>query len=273
MFAAALVIHGGAGPLPSPQRQEALQAALQEIAEATWPMLQAGASALEAAVEAVAQLEDHPIFNAGTGGKLQRDGVARLSASLMCGHSSRFSAVINAEELRNPIRLCLPLLEQRDRVLCGAGAQALARELGFPAWDPRTEGSVAEWRRQLEGQTGTVGAVALDQRGRLAAATSTGGRGMERPGRVSDTGTVAANYASAEVAVSMTGVGEHIMDGGMAVRLVTLVEAGMGLEQAANALLEGMARRQWQAGFIALGRDGAIQARSSTPWLGHAVRR
>jgi L-asparaginase len=96
---------------------------------------------------------------------------------------------------------------------------------------------------------------------------------MERPGRVSDTGTVAANYATAEAAVSMTGVGEHIMDGGMAVRLVTLVEAGMGLEQAAEALLEGMARRQWQAGFIALGRDGAIQARFSTPWLGHAVRR
>ncbi len=258
-----LLIHGGAGRAANPDRAAEIHAAVQRIVAEAWPALRAG-GALEAVVEAVRRLEDDPRFNAGTGSKLQRDGAARLSASLMDGARERFSGVVNVEGLLNPIALCRGLLEDADRVLMGEGALARARELGLREGDVRTERALAAWRAAAEGQTGTVGAVAVDADGRLAAATSTGGRGFERVGRVSDSCTIAGNYATAAAAVSCTGVGEHIVDGGLAARLVGAVEAGRGLEQAADALIARMNTRGWEAGFIAVDRAGGFVARRTT---------
>lgn len=208
----ALILHGGFTENPEIWRarlasqQEGLLAALQ----AAWDR---GGSALEMAVEAVRLLEDDPRFNAGTGSKLQTDGVARMSAALMDGSLRRFSGVINIERVQNPILVAWKLQSEKFTVLGGKPATVWAREHGFGDYDPVIPA------RQLD-KSGTVGACALDEEGRLAAATSTGGRGKETVGRVSDSATVAGNYADARGAVSCTGLGEEIVDEALAARLV-----------------------------------------------------
>jgi L-asparaginase len=256
-----LIIHGGAGRHPGGERLALLKAHLARIARQVHPQLSAGMGAVEAVVEANRLLEDCPEFNAGTGSKLQCDGAARLSASLMDGPNERFAGVVNIEGTKNPILLAKALLGERDRTLCGEGARARALELGLEQADVRTPGSIARWE---EGKTGTVGAVAVDLQGRIAAGTSTGGRGMERVGRVSDSCTVAGNFATAAAGVSCTGIGEDIVDGALAVRLVTAVDAGLSLEEAAAQLVTRMRGRGWKAGLIALDAHGLWAAIHTT---------
>ena len=231
---------------------------------------------MEAVVAAVSALESDALFNAGTGAKLQADGRARLSASLMDGPTERFAGVINVEGLLHPIQLARHLLDDDARVLDGEGALARARELGLQEGDVRTPQSIAEWEDARGagtiGRGGTVGAVALDSAGRLAAATSTGGRGMERPGRVSDSATPAGTFASPRAAVSCTGWGEQILGGGLAVRVVQSVEHGADAHTAAQGLLMHMLDRDWQAGFIALDADGTWSVAHTTPVMAWHIR-
>lgn len=271
-----LLIHGGAGSIPEDGRARQMAASLRRIAAQGYAVLAGGGSALDAAVNAVRLLEDDPLFNAGTGSKLQIDGRARMSAAVMDGASERFAGVVNIEELANPILLSRALLDDDARVLAGPGALARARELGLPEKDVRTAERIAAWEARMkggdpdpsqQGRTGTVGAVALDLRGDLAAATSTGGRGYEAVGRVSDTPTVAATYANSHAAVSLTGVGEHIVDGALGARLVAMVEGGLSLEQAQERLLAHMHRRRWEAGLIAVDARGDWIAGNSTPGM------
>ncbi|MEE2750694.1 MAG: isoaspartyl peptidase/L-asparaginase [Myxococcota bacterium] len=258
-----LLIHGGAGRLRSEERQAAIAEALTAISQAAWPTLTA-AGARAAVVHAVQLLEDNPLFNAGLGSKLQVDGAARLSASLCDGTRQRFSGVVNVEGLANPILLCRQLLEERDRVLAGEGALQRARELGLRTADMRTEEAIENWKQGLEGHTGTVGAVAVDSAGQVAAASSTGGRGLERQGRVSDSCTVAGNYANRTAAITTTGVGEDIIDGALAVRLAESTRRGEALDQAADELIQEMESREWKAGFIGLDTQGGWVARHTT---------
>ena len=259
-----LIIHGGAGPHPSAERQALLKEHLARIAQTVHAQLTEGTPALDAVVEANRLLEDCPEFNAGTGSKLQSDGAARLSASLMDGTTERFAGVVNIEGTKNPILLTQALLSERDRTLCGEGARTRALELGLEQADVRTPASIARWKAAQEGETGTVGAVAVDLQGRIAAGTSTGGRGMERVGRVSDSCTVAGNFATAAAGVSCTGIGEDIVDGALAVRLVAGVDAGLSLEDAAAGLVARMRERGWTAGLIALDTHGLWAAIHTT---------
>lgn len=260
-----ILIHAGAGRALDPARAERVHLHLEALALRLHADLQAGAEALDTVVNAVRSMEDHPDMNAGLGSKLQIDGRARLSAALMDGVDERFAGVVNVEGLLNPILLARALLDDDSRVLAGEGALARARELGLPEGDVRTAERLAEWEAGLPGLSGTVGAVALDAEGRLAAATSTGGRGMEAVGRVSDTPTVAATYANGTAAVSLTGVGEQIVDGAIAARLVALVEAGLDLTAARDRLVAQMRRRGWMAGFIAVDRQGEAVHAFTTP--------
>ncbi|MCK6505415.1 isoaspartyl peptidase/L-asparaginase [Myxococcota bacterium] len=268
-----LILHGGAGAAISPDRAVALATALAALARDGQATLAAGGSALDAVVRAVRGLEDDPRFNAGTGSKLQADGAARLSAAVMDGHAARFGGVVNVEGLLNPVLLARALMDEDSRVLAGAGALERARQLGLAEGEVRTAERLAEWQQAVAAAgspplgTGTVGAVALDLHGHLAAATSTGGRGMERPGRVSDTPTVAATFAGDLAAASLTGVGEHIVEGALAARLVTLVQAGRPLHQVRDELLSAMVHRGWQAGFVALDAQGAWATAHSTPGM------
>lgn len=266
-----ILIHGGAGLLRSEERQAAIAQALSSISEAAWPTLCA-AGARAAVVHAVQLLEDNPLFNAGLGSKLQADGVARLSASLCDGTRQRFSGVVNVEGLANPILLCRQLLEEKDRVLAGEGALQRGIELGLRTGDMRTEEAIAAWKRGLEGQTGTVGAVAVDSAGQVAAASSTGGRGLEQQGRVSDSCTVAGNYANRTSAITTTGVGEDIIDGALAVRLAESSRRGESLEAAGDELIKEMEAREWKAGFIGLDTQGSWVAKHTTEALYWWVR-
>lgn len=202
-----LILHGGLSPDPAPDpdlSRRRLQA-LERVRDHAWETLRV--SATDAVVQAVMDLEDDPLFNAGTGSKLQADGRARLSAALMDGWRRRFSGVINVERVRHPIAVARLLQEEDFRVLAGEAATAWARARGFEDHDPITAERWREWEDGLRGRSGTVGACAVDAAGRTAAATSTGGRGMETVGRVSDSATVAGNYAMEDAAVSCTGVG------------------------------------------------------------------
>jgi L-asparaginase len=268
-----LLIHGGAGSLR--QKGEAalsLHRSLQRILDDAYAILAKGGSARQAAVRAAQLLEDDPRFNAGLGSKLQADGKARLSASLMDGDALRFSGVINVEGVRNPILLAKHLAHDPFRVLATEGAKKRARELRLEFRSAVTPEQRKRYRSGLKGKTGTIGAVALDKKGRLAAATSTGGRGMERPGRVSDSPTVAGNYANKKAAVSTTGVGEEIVDFALAAKLCLRVEDGMSLSSAFAKSFREARRRGLQFGAIGLAKDGSFVAETTTSFMSWGMK-
>ena len=263
-----ILIHGGAGAAGTPERRADLHAFLEALALRYHAALLDGGSAVDVVVEAVRDLEDDPRFNAGLGARLQEDGEARLSASLMDGARHRFSGVVNCIGLAHPIELARHLQEADSRVLASAGALARARALGLEERDARTPERLEAWRRDREhGRHGTVGAVALDREGRVAAATSTGGRGGEEVGRVSDSCTVSGTFASEAAACSATGVGEEINEAGLAVRLVQGVEMGASALEAANRVRARMVMQSCDAGFIAVDAHGGWAAARTSEWM------
>jgi L-asparaginase len=274
-----LVIHSGAGRfIEGRLKTERVRESLNRIAEEAFRRLRKG-SALDCVVWAVTELENDPQFNAATGGKPQSDGMIRLSASVMDGFAQRFAGVSVIEQVRNPVQVSQLLLEEKDRVLAGEGAKAYARRRGFAAYDPMTEEAWAEWKRKSEARgkppeqgTGTVGAVAVDLSGHCAAATSTGGKGMELPGRVSHTSTVAGNYASPRAAVSATGVGEEITDLALAVRIVTRADDGHSLEKAFSKTFRELRRQKVRAGAIGVDWRGHVCVEKTTECILHAIR-
>ncbi|MBI3320432.1 MAG: isoaspartyl peptidase/L-asparaginase [Candidatus Omnitrophica bacterium] len=132
-----LVIHGGTGNRPDDKRLARIRQRLRAICRAAYGHLQHHA-ALDSVIYAVSLLEDDPLFNAGTGSSLQRDGKVRMSASVMDGDRLRFSAVLNIERVKNPVLVAKALLESSDRIVAGSHATSLARRLGFPVWNPVT---------------------------------------------------------------------------------------------------------------------------------------
>jgi beta-aspartyl-peptidase (threonine type) len=288
----ALIVHGGCGTPPKGE-EEPRQQACERAAEDGWKVLQGGGSALDAAEAAVRRLEDEPLLNAGTGSYLQADGVARMDASVMTS-DGRAGAVAQLPGLRHPVRLARYLLEQDAHVmLCGPEAQKLALQLGHERAVGATPGKIQYWAERLDAgcvrldyaamgeawkrenpRLGTVGCVALDPQGRLAAATSTGGTGQCYPGRIGDSPIIGAGtYCTPRVGVSMTGVGERIMVLLSAKRLCDLVADGRPLEQAAQAVIaEVQAAHSW-AGVIALAADGTMADFRNTSFMAVARRR
>jgi len=275
-----LIIHGGAGSsLKSKGGVEAVRKSLYPIVEEVYALLQSGASANQAVVLGCQMLEDDPCFNAGTGSVLQSDGQIRMSASLMDGKNQSFSGVINVSRVRNPIDLAQFLQTSPDRVLSDYGSAELARELQIPSYNGLTEVRLQEWiqerqdnfKRTMAGvvaeqdlistssaRRGTIGVVALDKYGRLSAGTSTGGKGFERIGRVSDSAMPAGNYATQYAAVSCTGIGEDIIDECLAARIVVRVTDGMSLNEAMQRTFKEASERNRDFGAIALDANGAI---------------
>lgn len=272
-----LIIHGGAGSsLQGKGGVAAVRQSLYQVLGQVYPMLEAGATAKEAVVYGCRLLEDDPRFNAGTGSVLQSDGQIRMSASLMDGSTQKFSGVINVSRLKNPIDLAQFLQGSPDRVLSDYGAAHLLRELNIPIYDPLTDLRLSEWVEErkdnfsrtmanvvAENQTseagrGTIGVVALDRDGRLAAGTSTGGKGFERIGRVSDSAMPAGNYANPHAAVSCTGIGEDIIDECLAARIVIRVTDGLSLKQAFERSFAESHEHRRDLGAIGIDATGAI---------------
>lgn len=255
-----LLIHGGAGSCRD--RAELLElrrATIADLIARIWPKLLGGASAVEVASQAVAALEECPHFNAGRGGCLQSDGLVRLSASLMDGKKQKFSAVALATHMIHPSRLAYALQEKEQSVVGPLGAQLLARELGIPPENPIAPYQVEQWLLHLERrgkEGGTVGAVVLDREGSLAAATSTGGTEGNVPERMSDSATVAGNYASPYAAISCTGAGEEIVNDGLAVRIETRVRDGCSVIEASGLAMQEAKGRGRSYGWIGIDRSG-----------------
>jgi L-asparaginase len=265
-----LIIHGGffSESLTNQEIKKAKQDALTEIVKLGHKYLQSH-TAVETVVYAVALLEDSELFNAGTGSQIQSDGKIRLSASLMDGKSMKFSGVINIEDVKNPICIAEKLLGYDDRVLSGQGAQHFARENGFNHYNPETPQRRKEYEKKLSDsiRLGTVGCVALDVYGHLAAATSTGGKGFEIPGRVSDSATTAGNYANACAAISCTGVGEDIVSGAVASNIVTRVTDGMPLQVATEKTLNELKPFDGFAGVIGISASGEFYHADTHPYM------
>ena len=261
-----LLIHGGAGNRSAPKRLAQVRRSLRAICLEAYEYLRTH-SAFESVAFAVRQLEDDPLFNAGTGSFLQRDGRVRMSASIMDGCSRRFASVLNIEQVKNPILVAKTLLRERDRSLAGPWATRFAQSLGFPTGGLITPTRLRQWQQQRQQDHGTVGAVALDGAGRLAAATSTGGKGCERPGRVSDSGLPVGTYADEHAAISCTGIGEDIMDEGLAIRLAHEVRHVTTVTRAFFSIFQGCRAAHRRAGAIGLDRHGQWAWSTTLPLL------
>ena len=266
----AIALHGGAGTI-DPERtsvadyEAALEAALAEGER----MLRDGGAALEVVQAVVVRLEDDPLFNAGRGAVLNSDGLHELDAALMDGRTLAAGAVAGVRNVRNPILLARRVLESSQHVLLtGAGADAFAREQGIPRAPQdyfTTERRLQQWRdARRSGSTpagmATVGAVALDRYGNLAAATSTGGLVNKRWGRVGDVPLIGAGtYAdNRTVAVSCTGKGEEFIRRAIAHDLSARIgHGGQSLAEAATDLIDEVLA-PGDGGLIAVDRLGQI---------------
>lgn len=262
-----IIIHGGffTESSTSDDTKRAKQDALRRIVTSSFDYLKTH-SALETVVFAVSQLEDDELFNAGTGSQIQSDGKIRMSASIMDGVSKKMSGVINIEDVKNPIFVAQKLLDFEDKVLGGEGATEFARANGFDYFSTETAQRRNEYLEKLGSKgRGTVGCVALDSEGRLAAATSTGGKGFEMPGRISDSATVAGNYANEHCAASLTGVGEDIVSGAVAAKIVTRVTDGFAIQEAFAKTFGELTPFDGFAGAIAIDKEGNIFHQDSHP--------
>lgn len=308
----AIIVHGGAGSYVQTTTQAQRAARGLAISSAAESGLQAllADGPCAAVLAAVTDMEADERFNAGYGSRLQKDGRARLSAAIMNGSRLRSSAVYNVEQCRYPSRLAAVLQDRGDRNLDGTGAMALMAELGWMPEDVRSPSAIARWEALVAGidvvdresaiggaaesalvaardagapvpedllppsdrRYGTVGAVAAGPDGALWACTSTGGRGHEAVGRVSDSPTPTGNYACASVGLSATGFGEQILDLNVCGRIATRLLDGASLEDALRRTFGEVAAHGGLLGVIALTADGVVGYAHSTEACGIAWR-
>ena len=262
-----IIIHGGFFSESSTniETKVAKQEALLRIVKASYEYLQTH-SALEAVVFAVSMLEDDALFNAGIGSQIQSDGNIRMSAALMNGETQKMSGVINIENVKNPIQVAEVLMKEDDRILGGSGATNYARQHGFEEFSTEIPQRRTEYEAKVKSLgLGTVGCVALDAAGKIAVATSTGGKGFELVGRISDSATVAGNYANQFCGVSLTGVGEDIVSNATATKIVTRVTDGFSLQDAFAKTFEELLPFDGFAGAIAIDSKGNVFHQDSHP--------
>jgi beta-aspartyl-peptidase (threonine type) len=259
------------------------RAGCRRAVEAGLAVLGGGGSAMDAVFAAVRVLEDEPTFNAGLGSALTRDRTVECDAAIMDGTTRRIGAVAAMRDAGQAIAIARAVLDDGEHVLlCGEGAWAFARERGFRPVDGLvTARSERRWeaahaRRQSAGSGGTVGACAVDARGQVAAATSTGGITYKRPGRIGDTPLAGCGtYADGEGgAASATGIGEAIIRGTMTRVCVDAMRAGASATRAAWASVDELARvTGGTAGIIACDARGGLGAALSTATLSFGAGR
>lgn len=285
-----IAIHAGAGAIAraelSAVREFEIREALEAALEAGWKVLNADGASLDAVEQAVRVLEDCPLFNAGCGAVFNADGEIELDACIMAGHSLRAGAVAGVRSVRNPVSLARAVMEHTPHVLlAGAGAEAFARSRGLDPVPPIYFQTI-ERRQALErvragaaagdkDRHGTVGAVALDWGGDLAAATSTGGVTNKRQGRIGDSPIVGAGtYADQRVAVSCTGDGEVFLRCNAAFRVSALMDlAGTTATQAARRTLALVKRLGGSGGLIAIDKSGAVTMPFNSEGMYRGIRR
>jgi len=281
----ALVVHGGAWSIP-PGEQEAHRAGCAAAAARGRDVLLKGGSALDAVEAAILAMEDDPTFDAGTGSVLVADGSVELDAGLMDGASLKVGAVAAVKRFKNPISVARRVLEASPHhLLVGPGAEAFAEAQGFLPVDnkslivPREQASYEAFLRGQRttadsfGPFDTVGAVALDNEGHLAAGNSTGGVAFSLPGRVGDAPLPGVGYSADDRlgGVACTGWGEHILRVGLAMRAMQGLERGLPPQEAASTAVAYLLERvEGRAGLIVLDSQGGVGLAHSTECLAHA---
>ena len=284
----ALAIHGGAGVMErsrfTPEIERQYRAALEAARAAGGKVLSAGGGSLDAVVAAVTVMEDDPLFNAGRGAVFTADGRNELDAAVMDGATLRAGAVAVLTTVQNPVQLARVVMQRTPHVLlAGPAAESIAHTAGLAMVPASYFFTERRWqalqRVKASGQTasiteaekhGTVGAVALDRQGDLAAATSTGGRNNKLPGRISDSALIGAGtYASnATAAISCTGDGDYFIRAAAAHTVSALMElSGWGVERAAEHAIRAVAQLGGSGGLIAIDRRGGIAMPFDTPGM------
>ena len=270
-----LAIHGGAGDLaPNAGPQPEHRAALQRIAEEGHALLLKGGSALDAVTLLVQRLEDCPLFNAGVGAVLNRDGVAELDAAIMDGRDRSCGSVTGVTRAKSPVHLARAIMERSPHVMfAGFGADQVNRELGLEEVTPDYFVTEERFHQLKEAHKtgaivldhdsafGTVGAVARDSKGHLAAATSTGGLTNKHPGRIGDTPIIGAGtYADDRtLAVSCTGTGEAFIRSGFCHALhFKLLHGVSDVQRATQEGLDEIRQFKGRGGCIAIDREGRL---------------
>ena len=273
---ATLVIHGGAGVIRAEDRENYL-AGLSAARDAGFAALAAGEDALSAILVTVMIMENNALaFNAGTGGSPNRDGVVECDAAVMAGWDRSVGAVAAVTNAKNPVLLADKVrLETPHVFLVGTGAEALVERPtnNRDLLTERTQKAWLEWREKNTApmSSATVGAVALDNEGRLAAATSTGGVLGKWPGRVGDSPLIGAGtYADAHIAISCTGKGEAFTRAVTAKSLATRLHYEKDLESAVQAALEEVRTLEGTGGLISLTVDGEVCVGFNTPNMAYA---
>ncbi len=275
-----IAIHGGAGTIlkssMTPQLQTQYEQGLKDALHAGFTILEGGGNSLDAVEAAVIFLENFPLFNAGKGSVFNHEGLHEMDASIMCGKSGKAGAACGVHNIKNPVRLAKEIMEHSEHVLLsGSGAEAFAKtrnldfedagyfynELRHQQWQE----ALKEDRVQLdhsEKKFGTVGAVALDAAGNLAAATSTGGMTNKKFGRIGDSPIIGAGtYANnATCAISCTGHGELFMRAVVAHDVSCLMEyKGLSLSEACNIVVhEKLVKIKGEGGLIAVDAKGNV---------------
>ncbi len=279
-----LVIHGGAGALPKAQMTPALEKQYRDTLEAALKAGHAKSTSLDAVEAAIGVLEDSPLFNAGKGAVFNRDGRHEMNASIMEGKTKKAGAVAGLTRIKNPISAARLVMEKSEHVfMIGEGLERFAHEQGMPlvsplyfhtdtAWKYLKEVEAARKKKQQAelgpAHYGTVGAVACDAQGNLAAGTSTGGITYVRPGRVGDSPIIGAGtYAENEsCGVSCTGTGELFIRHTVASDIAARIKyRGDSLVKATQDALDGLPKIAGGAGgIIALDRHGNVATPYST---------
>ena len=298
-----LVIHGGAGVIErasmSPEREAEYRARLTEALNAGYAVLDRGGAALEAVTASINVMEDSPLFNAGKGAVFNADGICELDASIMDGRTQAAGAIAGVHHIRNPINLARDVMLKSPHVMmAGEGAEKFAQSLGYELVP--NEYFQTDWRREQlkkaqakekDGKErtaavpadyftrtlrwGTVGCVALDKAGNLAAGTSTGGMTNKKFGRIGDAPIIGAGtYAhNATCAVSATGWGEYFIRVGVARDIAAQMEyKGTPLREAAAATIAKVGKLGGDGGVIALDAQGNIAMEFNSPGMYRAAR-
>jgi beta-aspartyl-peptidase (threonine type) len=265
----ALIVHGGAGA--DPADGEELRGGVREAALAGWRVLARDGSALDAVEAAVRVLEDHPRFNAGHGSVLTSAGTVEMDASIMEGDRLGCGAVAAVNRVANPITLARRVLQDGRHVLLVAeGAHAFAQATGLPECDPVSLVTERQRARLSAEGRGTVGAVALDRHGTVAAATSTGGMVGKRPGRVGDSALIGCGtYADSTLGgVSCTGSGEAIIRVVLARRALDFLKEADDPDYAAKVAVDLLAEEgHGEGGLILVDWRGRVGYAHSTPLM------
>lgn len=260
-----IAIHGGAGVLRADKPRVRHRAVLKQALDAGYEILKSNQSSLDAVGAAVVVLEDSPLFNAGRGSSFNTDGEIEMDASIMDGATLRAGAVAAVRRIRNPVLAARAVMEKsRHVLLAGSGAERFARRHGLklePAEYFHTRKRLSALRKNLRNYHGTVGAVALDVDGNLAAATSTGGYTGKMPGRVGDSPLIGAGtYADNRTcAVSGTGLGEAFIRAAVAYDVCARMRyASTTLAAAAASALKAVAALGADGGLIAVDHRGNV---------------